>query len=143
MKYAFFGLLIIIGVGIIATATDIITIPWLNLNSRVRMERDITRKTFDANNAIYNYHWFQERAGSIKALDAQIIIADQAVKDFETAAGSRDKWTFEDKNESARLRAVAQGLKNERKSQAEEYNARANEADRQMFVDDLPLFFNL
>lgn len=137
------GFGIFIAVGLTASALNLITIPWLKFDTKVNMERNIIKKTYDANNAIYNYHWFQERSGSIKALDAQIITADQAVKDFELSAGSRDKWTFEDKNEDSRLRSIAQGLKNERRSQVEEYNARAGEADRQMFVDDLPLFFNL
>lgn len=137
------GIVLLIGTAVVGTAMNIITIPWLRLNSKVQMERDINTKTFNADNAIYNYHWFQERAGSIKALEAQIVIADKTVTDFKTDAGPREKWTFEDKTESSRLSAVAQGLKNERESQVKEYNARASEADRAIFKDELPLFFPL
>ncbi len=134
---------IFVGVAAVGSALNLITIPWLRFDSKVQMERDIVRKTFNADNALYNYHWFQERAGSIKALESQIVIADSSVKSFEATAGPRSEWGFEDKGEHARLSAVAQGLKNERRSQIEEYNARLNEADRSMFADDLPLFFEL
>lgn len=146
MKYVAYGILalmIFTGLGIVSSALNLITIPWLKFDSKVNMERGIVKKTYNAENALYNYHWFQERAGSIKALESQIVIADKAVADFETDAGPRSTWGFEDKGEHARLSAIAQGLKNERRSQVEEYNARAGEADRAMFVDGLPLFFNL
>jgi hypothetical protein len=132
-----------VAISVVGVALNLITIPWLGFSSKVQMNRDVVKKTYNADNALYNYHWFQERAGSIKALDQQIVIADKAVTDFETSAGPRKEWTFEDKNEASRLRSVAQGLKNERKSQVEEYNAKAGEADKAMFVDGLPLFFNL
>lgn len=135
--------LFVFGLAVVGSALNLVTIPWLRFDSKVNMERGIVKKTYNADNALYNYHWFQERAGSIRALDQQIVIADKAVVDFELLAGSRKDWTFEDKNEDSRLRAVAQGLKSERRSQVEEYNARAGEADRAMFVDELPLFFTL
>lgn len=140
----FLGLVVLmVGSALVASAFNLITIPWLRFDSKVNMERGIVKKTYNADNALYNAHWFQERAGSIKALEANIVTADTAVTDFETAAGPRKDWTFEDKTEDARLRAVAQGLKSERKSQIEEYNARAQEADRAIFVDGIPLFFKL
>lgn len=105
------------------------------------MNRDVVRKTFNADNALYNYHWFQERAGAIKALDQQIVIADKAVSDYKADAPKIQ--TFEDKTELARLRSVAQGLRSQRASFVNEYNAKAGEADKSMFVDGLPLFFNL
>lgn len=132
-----------IALGVLGSALNLITIPWLRFDSKVNMERDIVKKTYNADNAIYNSHWFQERAGSIKALDSNILTAESAAKDFDTTAGPRKEWTFEDKTESARLHAVAQGLKSERKNQVEEYNARANEVDRSMFVDGIPMFFQL
>ncbi len=58
-------------------------------------------------------------------------------------AGDRSKWTFEDKNESARLSAVYTGLKNHYEDLVTEYNARANEVDRAVFQDELPTFFSL
>lgn len=129
--------------GAIGSGLNLITIPWLKFDSQVQMNRDIVNKTYTADNAIYNYHWFQERAGAIRALSVKIKIAGEQVKDFDTTAGPRDKWTFEDKTESARLHSVEQGLRSQYEDITQEYNARAGEADRTMFKDDLPLFFGL
>lgn len=147
-KNGFVGIVLLVIVGMVALASlgsamNLITIPWLKFDSKVQMNRDIVTKTYNADNAIYNYHWFQERAGAIKALDGKIKIADNAVETFKLEAGNRDKWTFEDKNEYSRLQSVAQGLKSQREDFVKEYNAKAGEADREMFVDGLPLFFNL
>lgn len=128
---------------VIGSALNLITIPWLKFDSQVQMNRDIITKTYSADNAIYNYHWFQEMSGEIKATQAQAINADAAVKDFEASAGARAEWSFEDKTEDARLRQVSLGLHNQYASQVAEYNARASEADRAIFQDGLPLFFSL
>lgn len=138
--------LVIVGVialGIVGTALNIITIPWLKLNRQVQTNRDIVEKTYTAENALYNYRWFSERAGEIRATAKQSKIADEAVTEFEASAGPRSDWTFEDKTEAARLRAVAQGLRSHYESIVEEYNARATQADRAIFNGDLPLFFSL
>jgi hypothetical protein len=147
-KNGYVGIIILVlvsmfGLAVLGSAMNLITIPWLKFDSKVQMNRDIVTKTYNADNALYNYHWFQERAGAIKANKSQIIVADQALKDFQESAGPRKDWTFEDKTEESRLRSVSQGLKSQLQSIVEEYNAKAGEADRSIFTDDLPLFFNL
>lgn len=140
------ALLIIVGVvgmAALGSAMNLITIPWLRFDSKVNMERGIVTKTYNPDNALYNYHWFKERAGAIEAATSQIIIADNAVATFKKEAGDREKWTFEDKTESARLSAVAQGLRSQKESLVKEYNARMKEADRSIFAEELPLFFSL
>lgn len=146
IKMVGISILVIIGflfVGALGTALNLFTIPWLKFNKQVQMNRDIVTKTYNADNALYNYHWFQERAQSIKATEAQIQNATDAKLAFELSAGTRKDWTFEDKTEDSRLGAVVLGLKNQYQSIVAEYNARASEADRAIFKDELPLFFNL
>ena len=146
MKYIGITLLVIIGfiiLGALGTALDLFTIPWLKFNSQVQMNRDIVTKTYNADNALYNYHWFQERATGITALEQKIADADAAVTSFEASAGPRSTWTFEDKTEDSRLRTVALGLKTQYHDVVGEYNARAGEVDRSIFQNGLPLFFNL
>lgn len=133
----------IVGLTVLASAMHLITIPFLKFNSQVQMNRDIVQKTYNADNAIYNYHWFKETAGEIKATEAKIKNAQETQADFRASAGVRSEWTFEDKNEDARLGSVVLGLKNYYQSIVAEYNARANEADRAIFSSELPLFFNL
>jgi len=131
------------GLSLLGTALGIITLPWLKLDSQIQANRDIIQKTYDANNVLYNYHWFKEREQAILMLKVTIDQSDTAVTSFEASAGPRKDWTFEDKNEDARLRAVAQGQKAQYNSLVGEYNARMKEADRSLFEEDLPLFFNL
>ena len=127
----------------LAMALNIITIPWLKLGRQVQMERDIVTKTYNADNALYNYHWFKERHEAIKATENKIKISKEQVVVFETSAGSRKDWTFEDKTEHARLQSVVQGLKSHYEDIVAEYNARGKEADRSVFQDELPTFFTL
>lgn len=146
MKIFGITVLVIIGMvllAVVGSAMNLITLPWLKFNSQVQMNRDIVTKTYNADNAIYNYHWFQERLGSIKATETQIKNAITAQENFRTNAGPRKDWTFEDKTEDARLGSVVLGLKNQYESIVAEYNARAKESDRTIFSQDLPLFFNL
>jgi hypothetical protein len=92
-------------------------------------------KTLTADNAIYNYEWFKQQVEDIKAIKAKAVVADDAVNSFEFAAGIRKDWTFEDKNEDARLRAVAQGLRSQLEDMIATYNARTKMANRNIFQD--------
>ena len=146
MKYIGFTALGLVGLvllGVVGTGLNLITIPWLKFGSQVQMNRDILTKTYNANNALYNYHWFQERMTAIKATEVQIQNAIDAHTNFVASAGVRKDWTFEDKTEDARLGSVVLGLKNHYQEIVAEYNARANEADRDIFSQELPLFFSL
>lgn len=49
--------------------------------------------------------------------------------------GERSTWTFEDKNEDARLNSVVLGLENHLQTQIADYNARASMATRNIFED--------
>jgi hypothetical protein len=135
----------ILGFGILyaGTALKLFTLPWFKFDTQVNQNAKIIDKTYNADNQIYNYHWFQERYASIGATKTQIQIAQRTLTDFETNAGPRSSWTFEDKTEDSRLRAVVQGLQNKLESDVNEYNARANEADRSIFVDGLKTFIPL
>lgn len=137
---SFVGLLML---GALGTAFNLFTIPWLKFDRQVQTNRDIINKTYNADNALYNYHWFQERSQSIIALEGKIKASDAAVASFEASAGPRKDWTFEDKTEHARLGSVALGLRSQYEDLVHEYNARASEADRAIFKNELPLFFNL
>lgn len=132
-----------IALAALGSALNLITIPWLKFDSKVNMERNIVTKTYNADNALATYHWFKEKAGSIKTAEQNITVALTAVKSFEESAGPRKDWTFEDKGEHARLSAVYQGAVSYYNSVVNEYNAKASQEDKAIFKDELPLFFNL
>lgn len=137
------GIGAVLALAVVGTAMNLITIPWLKLNSQIQTNRDIVTKTYNAENALYNYRWFKDRAEAIKATEAKVKLAAQAEADFTADAGPRDKWTFEDKTESARMRTITLGLKAQYEDLVHEYNSRASQVDRAIFKDDLPLFFSL
>lgn len=132
-----------LALAVVGSALNLITIPWLKFNRQVNMERDIVSKTYNADNALYNYRWFKDRAEAITALEKTIVQAEAAIDSFEASAGARSTWTFEDKTEHSRLNAVAQGQKAQYNSLVGEYNSRAQQVDRAIFIDNLPLFFSI
>lgn len=140
---AFLIILIIIGLSIVGSAVGFITIPWLKFDRQVQMERDIVTKTYNADNALYNYRWFKDQMAEIKATETKIETAESDLESFERLAGDHKNWTFEDKNEYARLSSVKTGLMNHYQDVVTEYNSRATQADRAIFQDELPLFFSI
>lgn len=146
MKYVGITALVLVGLfglSILGSALNLITIPWLKFDAQVQTNRDVVTKTYNADNALYNYHWFQERAAAITALDTTIGQSQAALTSFEASAGARSTWTFEDKTEDNRLRQVVLGQEAQYNSLTNEYNARAGEVDRNIFQNGLPLFFSL
>ena len=146
MKILGIGALVVtgmIGLTIVGAALNLITIPWLKFTSQVQTNRDIVERTYNADNALYNYRWFKDRAEAIKAGQKKIVLAKESLTDFEVSAGARTSWTFEDKTEHARLSAVLLGLRTNYEDLVAEYNSRAQQVDRAVFQDELPLFFSI
>lgn len=135
----------VFGLGVLGTALNIITIPWLKLNSQVQTERDIVQKTYNADNALYNYRWFKDRHEAILATEAKVELAKEELTGFCANGYCNDpaKMTFEDKTELSRLRSIYLGLRNHYQDLVAEYNSRAKQVDRAVFKDDLPLFFSI
>src|ERR1035437_714567 len=136
-------ILLIILLSVLGAGLGLITIPWLQFTNKIQMNRDIATKTYNADNALYNYHWFKERSGDIITASQTIDVASISLSSFESSAGTRKDWTFEDKTEASRLRAVYQGSVTYYNGLVNEYNAKAKEVDRSIFQNDLPLFFSL
>lgn len=90
-------------------------------------------KVLNAENAIYNYEWFKRQYQEIEASKRQLTNARETYTAFSASAGARSEWTFEDKTEDARLRAVVLGIENNLEAQIGEYNARASMATRNIF----------
>lgn len=137
-----FSVFFLFGLAIIGSYLNLITIPWLKFDSKINMNRDIITQTYDADNALYNYHWFKSKTEEIKATDNKIIDAKTSLDDF-LITFPKEKWDSIDKNEYNRLNTNYLGLKNYYNDLVAEYNARAKSADREIFKDQLPLFFDV
>ena len=139
----FAGIGILIGVSVVGLLLRAVFFPVHVAEKEAQLATDAVDKTLTADNAIYNYEWFKRQKESIDATGKNLTIATQAAQSFDTAAGVRKDWTFEDKNESARLHAVAQGIDSQLKDMIAEYNARTKMANRNIFQDGiLPNFID-
>lgn len=99
----------------------------------------VANKTLETDNIINNYEWFKRQYNDIKAVDVKLTAAQDNLDGFKNDAGPRSDWTFEDKNESARLNAIVAGLKASRADMVSIYNARSKMANRNIFKsNDLP-----
>lgn len=142
--FAALGMVGIVALAAVVAELGLITIPWLKFTSQIQTNRDIVAKTYAADNALAQYHWFQETAAQLQAYGQNLAAAQQAVADFKlNAKGDMSTWSYAETTEYARLNAVAQGIGQQYNSLAKEYDAKAGEADRGIFKDNLPLFFSL
>jgi hypothetical protein len=133
MKYFFWFLLVLVGLFV----AKVLFFPVHVGNQIVNTAYDTVSKTINADNAIYNYEWFKQTFEDINAAKVQLENADKAVSIFKEEAGVRTSWTFDDKQEAARLSSVALGLRNHLETLIADYNARAKMANRSMFQDGI------
>ena len=124
-------LAILIAVTVFSTVLKMCTAP-------IESAGNIVSKTVDVDNVIYNYEWFKNQYEAYGAITTKINKAEQDFKDFNTQAGPRKEWTFEDKGESARLGSIASGLKYQRADLVAEYNARSKMVNRSIFKSGVP-----
>jgi len=94
----------------------------------------VVGKVLNADSILYNYEWFKQTYQDVKAIGLKIKNAEGQIRRFKEAAGSRDAWTFEDKNEFARLSSIFLGLSNQKEDIVATYNARAKMASRGIFM---------
>lgn len=132
-----------IGLALIGSALNLITIPWLTFDSKVNMDRGIVTQTYNADNALYNYHWFQETAGEIVTAQQNIDVASSTLAEFRANAGKQSTWGYAEQTEYSNLLTASEGTITYYNGLVNTYNAKAKEADKSMFVNGLPLFFNL
>lgn len=144
MKYV----LPIIGVLALLTfgglAIKFIFFPVHTAQNQVQLMYDASDKVLNADNAIYNYEWFKKQHGDIEASKKQLDNSRKTYASFTASLPeSRIEWSFEDKQEDARLRTVVLGIENNLEAQIAEYNARASMATRNIFEDSvLPSFID-
>lgn len=93
----------------------------------------VVERTLDPDNVIYNYEWFKLKYEGYLATENKIENAKAALETFKADAGPRDKWSFEDKNESSRLSSVLLGLQNYIEDIKAEYNAKSRMVNRSIF----------
>ena len=80
----------------------------------------------------------------MEAYQLNIDSTTKSLADFKAnAKGDMSTWSYAETTEYARLNSLMQGQIQAYNLLAKEYDAKAGEADRGIFKDNLPLFFNL
>lgn len=131
-KWGVLALGVVFGLTVVSGGLMIITSPF-------RSAAGIVERTTNPDNVLANYEWFKRQYQDVKAFDVKLDNANAELARFKAEAGPRDKWTFEDKQESARLGSIVLGLQNQKASMVAEYNARTQMANRNIFrTGDLP-----
>ena len=129
------GFLVILPIG--AFVLKVVLLPWFAANQGLNSAYDVTKKTLDADNVIYNYEWFKQQYEDIEATKKKRDILEKQLLDFKKEAGPRKNWTFEDKQSYSQLRTTYIGLSNYLQDLVANYNARSKMANRNIFKDGL------
>ena len=135
--------LFIIGIIAIVTLGYMIKAGIINFGFKQQMAQidsagRIIDKTYDAENAIYNYEWFKTQYEKILAAEKQINNTAQQVTEFKEMYGDPKEWEWSIQEEYSRLSATFLGQKNHYEQLVAEYNARSQMANRNIFQDKLP-----
>jgi hypothetical protein len=129
--------ILIVGGTIFSLAAGIISFPFHVAGNEIQTAHDVVDKTINADNSIYNYEWFRQTYQDIQAQKTQLSNAQQSLDIFIKMSGDRKSWTFEDKNEYARLNSIVLGINNNLAQTIANYNARANMANRNIFQNSI------
>lgn len=105
------------------------------ITAPARSAAGIIERTLDPDAVIANYEWFKNQKGGYDAALVKLDSAKKALATFNTSAGDRKAWTFEDKQEHARLTTIVSGLEGQIASYAADYNARSKMMNRALFKD--------
>lgn len=108
------------------------------INHTLGTAEGVIDKTLTADNAIYNYEWFKQQYEDIQAGQKKLDNAETNHVAYRASLPEdREDWTFEDKQEDARLNTIVLGLENNLEDMIADYNARAKQANRNIFEDGI------
>jgi len=105
---------------------------------QVDSAHEIIDKTYDADNAIYNYEWFKIQYEKIKATERQIDNTFLQTDSYKELYGDPKEWDWITKEEYNRMQTTLLGQKNHYEDLVAKYNARSKMANRNIFKDKLP-----
>ena len=117
----------------------IILFPVDTIDKSIDMAYEVTNKTLTAENAIYNYEWFKDQEAHIRTcLKNEEIAKEEYDLYLEMLPEDREKWTREDKQEESSLRNSYYALQKLTNLATEDYNAKSEMVNRNIFNDNLP-----
>lgn len=109
------------------------------VTTQISSAGDVIEKTYDADNAIYNYEWFKQQYADIQAAEKIISNTAEIRNDYISMYGDPKNWDWQTKADYNSINTKYLGQKNHYEILVEDYNARASMANRNVFQDKLPL----
>lgn len=109
------------------------------VTTQISSAGDIIEKTYDADNAIYNYEWFKQQYADIQAAEKMITNTKIIRDDYKDMYGDPKEWDWQTKQDYNSINTKYMGQINNYETLVEDYNARASMANRNVFQDKLPL----
>ena len=115
-------------------------LPAKTVTTQIDSAGDIISKTYDAENAIYNYEWFKSQYQDIQATERIIRNTGLEMDAYKEMYGSASDWDWQTKQDYNSLQGVYLGQQNYYEGLIADYNARSEMANRNIFKDKLPLY---
>jgi hypothetical protein len=109
------------------------------VTTQISSAGDVIEKTYDADNAIYNYEWFKQQHADIQAAEKMITNTKVIRDDYKDMYGDPKEWDWQTKQNYNSINTKYMGQINNYETLVEDYNARASMANRNVFQDKLPL----
>lgn len=100
---------------------------------------DVTSKTLNANNVIYNYEWFKDQYQAIESQRANLIITQDEYDLFINGlSADSNEWSKFQQQEEASLRNSLSASKKVLNQLIADYNAKSGMVNRSIFKEGLP-----
>ena len=109
------------------------------VTTQISSAGEIIDKTYDADNSIYNYEWFKQQKADIDAMVKVIQNTKRNLDDYKEMYGDPKEWGWQTRQDYNSLNTKYLGQQNQYEMLVEDYNARASMANRNVFMDKLPL----
>ena len=116
-----------------------VLLPAKTVTTQIDSAGNIIDKTYNADNAIYNYEWFKTQYEDIQATERIIKNTDTEMNAYKEMYGNVSRWDWQTKQDYNSLQKKSLGQQNYYEDLVAEYNARSNMANREIFKDKLPL----
>lgn len=115
-------------------------LPAKTVTAQIGSAGNIIDQTYDAENAIYNYEWFKTQYEDIGATERIIRNTKTEMDAYKEMYGDASAWDWQTKQDYNSLQGKYLGQQNFYEDLVAEYNARAKMANRNIFMDSLPLY---
>ncbi|MEA3324061.1 MAG: hypothetical protein U9Q37_02835 [Euryarchaeota archaeon] len=135
-------------IGIVAVIMVVVTggwalkagmLPFMTVTTQIDSAGQVIDKTYDADNAIYNYEWFKTQHEDIQATERIISNTKIQMGNYKEMYGNASEWDWQTRQDYTSLSGKFLGQQNYYENLVAEYNARSKMANREIFKDKLPL----